>query len=183
LRLYTIGHSTHPPDVFAGLLARHGVGALADVRRYPGSRKYPHFGRDHLAEALPRSGVEYHWFESLGGRRKGSGGASRNLGLRNESFRHYADFMATPEFRGAIERLLDLAGRRPTALMCSEGLYWRCHRRLVADALLARGVEVQHIMPDVALRPHALTEGAAIDVDGSVSYPPPAAGPAPTLFD
>ena len=146
--LYTIGHSTHSLDEFLGLLARHGIEALADIRRYPGSRKYPHFNRDNLASALPRAGVEYHWFEGLGGRRKGSGGSPRNLGLRNESFRAYADYMATPEFHEAVGRLLGLAGRKRTAYMCSEGLFWRCHRRLVSDYLLVKGIEVHHIMPD-----------------------------------
>jgi uncharacterized protein (DUF488 family) len=169
---YTIGHSTHSLDKFQGLLSRHGIEALADIRRYPGSRKFPHFHRDSLASALPRAGIEYHWFESLGGRRKGSGGSTRNFGLRNESFRAYADFMATPEFHEAVERLLGRAGRKRTAYMCSEGLFWRCHRRLVSDYLLARGIVVQHIMPDGELRPHTLTEGARVE-GGQLSYPPP----------
>ena len=180
--LFTIGHSTHPLDEFLGLLARHGVEALADVRRFPGSRKHPHFNREHLASALPGAGVEYRWFEALGGRRKGSGGPSKNFGLRNESFRNYADFMATPEFHEAAEELLSLARTKRTAYMCSEGLYWRCHRRLVSDYLLVRGIEVRHIMPDGKLRPHVLTEGAVID-DGDLSYPPPPAGQTPTLFE
>lgn len=179
--LFTIGHSTHPLDGFLGLLARHGIEALADIRRFPGSKKYPHFNRDHLATALPQAGVEYRWFEPLGGRRKGSGESSRNLGLRNESFRNYADYMATPEFHEAIGSLLELAGRRRTAFMCSEGLYWRCHRRLVSVYLLAQGITVRHILPDGELRPHALTEGARIE-GGEVSYPPQPHQP-PTLFD
>ena len=170
--LDTIGHSTHSIDEFLGLLDRHGIEALADIRRYPGSRKHPHFNRDNLATALPRAGVEYHWFEALGGRRKGSGGSTRNLGLRNESFRAYADYMATPEFHKAVERLLGLAGRKRTVYMCSEGLFWRCHRRLVSDDLLARGIVVQHILPDGQLRPHTLTEGARVE-GGELSYPPP----------
>jgi uncharacterized protein (DUF488 family) len=171
--LFTIGHSTHPLDVFLGLLARHGVEALADIRRFPGSRKYPHFHRDSLASALPKAGVEYRWFESLGGRRKKAGGMAKNLGMRNESFRNYADYMATPEFQEAAEQLLELAGHKRTAFMCSEGLFWRCHRRLVSDYLLAQGFTVQHIMPSGELRPHTLTEGARV-VGGEVSYPPPA---------
>lgn len=171
-QLYTIGHSTHALDEFLGLLARHGIEALVDIRRYPGSRKHPHFNRDNLAAALPRAGVEYHWFEALGGRRKGSGGSTRNLGLRNENFRAYADYMATPEFHQAVGQLLELAGRKQTAYMCSEGLFWRCHRRLVSDDLLARGIVVQHILPDGELRPHSLTEGARIN-GGELSYPPP----------
>ena len=180
--LYTIGHSTHPLDEFLMLLDRHGVEALADVRRFPGSRKHPHFNRDHLASALPEAGVEYRWFDALGGRRKGSGGPSKNLGLRNESFRNYADYMSTPEFHEAAGELLSLARRKRTAYMCSEGLYWRCHRRLVSDYLLARGIEVRHIMPDGELRPHVLTEGAVID-DGDLSYPPPQAGQTLTLIE
>lgn len=173
--LYTIGHSTHSLDAFLTLLDRHGIESLADIRRYPGSRKYPHFNRDSLAATLPGSGIAYHWLEELGGRRKGTGGSTRNLGLRNDSFRAYADYMATPEFREAVERLLGLAGRKRTAFMCSEGLYWRCHRRLVADHLLARGIVVQHILPGGDLRPHTLTPGARIEL-GDLSYPPPPEG-------
>ena len=168
--LYTIGHSTHSLDGFLGLLTRHGIESLADIRRYPGSRKYPHFNRDSLATALPRADVEYHWFEALGGRRKQSSDSPRNLGLRNESFRAYADYMATPEFHEAVGRLLGLAGRKRMAYMCSEGLFWRCHRRLVSDYLLARGIVIQHILPDGALRPHTLTEGARVE-GGELSYP------------
>ena len=181
-QLFTIGHSTHPLDRFLKVLARHGIEALADIRRFPGSRKYPHFNRDHLASALPRAGVEYRWFEALGGRRKQRGGSSRNLGLRNESFRNYADYMATPEFHEAVGHLLGLARRKRTAFMCSEGLFWRCHRRLVSDFLLARGITVQHVMPDGDLRPHTLTEGARID-DGGLSYPAPQMDQAPNLFE
>jgi uncharacterized protein (DUF488 family) len=179
--LLAIGHSTHPLDEFQKLLNRHGIEALADVRRFPGSRKYPHFHRDSLASSLPEAGVEYRWFEALGGRRKGTGDSQRNLGLRNESFRNYADYMATPEFHEAIGGLLGLAQAKRTAFMCSEGLYWRCHRRLVSDDLLAQGITVQHIMPDGELRPHALTEGAVIE-GGGVSYPPQE-GRTPTLFE
>src|SRR4051794_6961787 len=117
--LFTIGHSTHSLDEFLGLLARHGIGALADIRRFPGSRKYPHFNRDHLATVVPQAGVDYRWREALGGRRKGASGSPRNLGLRNESFRHYADYMATPEFHKAVGELLELARAKRTAFMCS----------------------------------------------------------------
>jgi uncharacterized protein (DUF488 family) len=171
LPLFTIGHSTHPFDEFLKLLALHGIKALVDVRRFPGSRKHPHFSRDHLASALPQAGIEYHWSEALGGRRKSPDIPSGNLGLRNQSFRNYADYMATPAFDQAVSQLLDLARAKPTAFMCSEGLYWRCHRRLVSDYLLARGIDVQHIMPSGALRPHKLTEAARID-DGLLTYPP-----------
>jgi uncharacterized protein (DUF488 family) len=181
LELFTIGHSTHSFEEFLKLLARHGIEALADIRRFPGSRKYPHFNRDYLAVELPKAGVAYHWVEALGGRRKKADGSSRNLGLRNESFRNFADYMATPEFHEALEQLLELARRKRTAFMCSEGLFWRCHRRLVSDYLLARGLAVQHIMPSGEVRPHSLTEGAKID-GGELSYPLPA-DQTPSLFE
>src|SRR5947209_18811727 len=118
--LFTIGHSTHPLDGFLKLLARHGIEALADIRRFPGSRRCPHFNRECLASALPRSGMEYRWFEALGGRRQKSGDSPKNLGLRNESFRNYADYMATHEFHEAVGQLLERARQERTALMCSE---------------------------------------------------------------
>lgn len=180
--LYTIGHSTHPLDEFLKLLARHGIEALADIRRFPGSRKYPHFNRDQFASALARAGVEYRWYEALGGRRKKAGGSSKNLGLRNESFRNYADYMTTPAFQEAVQQLLALARQRRTAYMCSESVFWRCHRRLVSDYLLAQGVTVRHIMPTGELRPHALTEGARVE-SGAVSYPLPSADQGESLFE
>jgi uncharacterized protein (DUF488 family) len=180
--LFTIGHSTRPLDGFLKLLTLHGVRAIADIRRFPGSRKYPHFNRDSLASALPEVGIEYHWFEDLGGRRKNAGGPSDNLGLRNESFRNYADYMTTPEFQEAMKRLLDLSRNWRTAFMCSEGVFWRCHRRLVSDYLLMQGTTVQHIMPTGALRPHTLTEEARIS-GGELSYPPRGIDQTPNLFE
>ena len=166
----TIGHSNHPLDRFLALLARHGVEALVDIRRFPGSRKHPHFNRDSLAAALPKSGVEYHWLEALGGRRHKQRDESPNMGLGNEGFRNYADYMLTDEFRGGVEKLLEVARRKRTAIMCAEGLFWQCHRRLVSDFLVAKGVAVQHIMPSGELRPHKLTTGAVID-SRRVTYP------------
>ncbi len=179
--VYTVGHSTHALNEFLQLLARHGIEALADVRRFPGSRKHPHFNRERLARALAETGVEYHWLEGLGGRRAKAGGPPRNLGLRNASFRNYADYMATPEFHEAVGRLLELGRRKRTALMCAEGLFWRCHRRLVSDFLVGRGLIVRHIMPTGELRPHPLTEGARVE-GGELSYPAPGEGQARTLF-
>lgn len=182
-RLFTIGHSTHSLAEFVGLLTRHGVRALADIRRFPGSRKYPHFHRESLAETLPRSGIEYFWLEALGGRRPAShAGESPNLGLRNESFRNYADYMATEAFCLGVNELLALAESRPTAYMCSESVFWRCHRRLVSDYLLTHGHQVEHIMPTGELRPHTLTPGAKV-VAGTVIYPPPEADQGQRLFD
>ena len=166
----TIGHSNHPLDRFLALLAGHGVEALVDIRRFPGSRKHPHFNRDSLAAALPKSGVEYHWLEALGGRRHKQRDESPNMGLGNEGFRNSADYMLTGEFREGMEKLLGVARRKRTAILCAEGLYWRCHRRLVSDFLAARGVAVQHILPSGELRPHTLTSGAVVE-GGQVTYP------------
>jgi uncharacterized protein (DUF488 family) len=170
LNLFTIGHSNHPLDDFLGLLARHEIRALVDIRRFPGSRKHPHFHRDNLAAALPPSGVEYRWLEALGGRRHKQRDESPNLGLENQGFRNYADYMLTDEFQEGVEKLLEVARRKRTAIMCAEGLFWQCHRRLVSDFLAANGVSVQHIMPTGELRPHKLTDGAVID-SRQVTYP------------
>lgn len=170
-RLLTIGHSTLSAKEFLNLLEKNGVRCLADIRRFPGSRKFPHFNRDQLERSLPHSGIEYRWLERLGGRRgKQKRTDSPNMGLRNESFRNYADYMATPEFKAGISELLDLARTKPTAYMCSEAVYWRCHRRLVSDYLVANGFEVLHLMSTGRPRPHELTPGAVIK-DGQVTYP------------
>jgi uncharacterized protein (DUF488 family) len=171
-QLFTIGHSTHPLDRFLALLAQHGIEVLADIRRFPGSRKFPHFNQDNLASTLPEAGIQYRWFEALGGRRKKTNGSSNNLGLRNESFRNYADYMLTEGFREGVRELLAVAAGKPTALMCSESVFWRCHRRLVADYLLVNGIAVQHIMPSGELRPHTLTKGARVEA-GALTYPQP----------
>jgi uncharacterized protein (DUF488 family) len=166
----TIGHSNQSLDRFLALLAQHEVEGLVDIRRFPGSRKHPHFHRDNLASALKKAGVEYHWLEDLGGRRHKQRDESPNLGLVNEGFRNYADYMLTDEFREGMEKLLELARKKRTAIMCAEGLFWQCHRRLVSDFLVANGVTVQHIMPTGELRTHKLTSGAVI-ADGQVTYP------------
>jgi uncharacterized protein (DUF488 family) len=170
LAVLTIGHSNHSLERFSALLAQHGVEALVDIRRFPGSRKHPQFNRDSLAAALPKSGVEYHWLEDLGGRRHKQQHESPNLGLENKGFRNYADYMLTDEFREGVKNLLGLARQRWTAIMCAEGLFWQCHRRLVSDFLAANGVTVQHIMPSGELRPHKLTDGAVVE-GGRVTYP------------
>jgi uncharacterized protein (DUF488 family) len=166
----TIGHSNHPLDRFLALLAQHEVEALVDIRRFPGSRKHPHFHRDNLAAALPKSGLDYLWLEALGGRRHTQRDESPNLGLENRGFRNYADYMLTDEFREGVEKLLEIARQKWTAIMCAEGLFWQCHRQLVSDFLAANGVTVQHIMPSGNLQPHKLTSGAVIE-GGQVTYP------------
>jgi uncharacterized protein (DUF488 family) len=154
----------------------------ADIRRFPGSKRHPQFNRINLAAALALAGIEYHWLESLGGRRSKVADDSINLGLRNESFRNYADYMQTKDFQSAVHELLTIATRKPTTIMCSESVFWRCHRRLVADYLLAHGVAVEHIMPTGKAQPHALTAGAKVH-DGEVTYPLSDADPSPLLFD
>lgn len=170
-QLFTIGHSTHSTNDFISLLSDHHIEALADIRRFPGSRRYPHFNRENLAASLLEAGIEYHWLEALGGRRGKQGkGTSPNMGLRNESFRNYADYMFTPDFRTGIEQLLDIAERKRTAFMCSEGLFWRCHRRLVSDYLFTKGFAVEHILPSGDQRPHTLMPGAQFE-SGILTYP------------
>ena len=154
--VWTIGHSTRTADKFEQVLAAHGIRAVADVRRFPGSRRYPHFGRDALAVSLPRCGVEYAWMPALGGRRRPRPD-SRNLAWRNLAFRGYADYMETAEFAAALDELLALARRLPTAVMCAELLWWRCHRRLVADALVHQGMTVIHIRDETHRDVHSAT--------------------------
>ena len=168
----TIGHSNHALERFLALLAQHGVEALVDIRRFPGSRKHPHFHRDNLAGALPKSGVEYHWLEALGGRRHKQREDSPNLGLENKGFRNYADYMLSDEFREGVEKLLEVARPKRTAIMCAEGRFWQCHRRLVSDFLLAGGHAVEHIMPNGQHKLHVLTPGAVV-AEGRVTYPAP----------
>jgi uncharacterized protein (DUF488 family) len=172
LQLFTVGHSTHPLPELLALLNQHHIGAIADIRRFPASRKFPQFNQGALASALEGAGVEYHWLESLGGRRGKTRERSsvENLGLENAGFRNYADYMATGDFERGVDTLLDIARRKRTAMLCAEAVYWRCHRRLVSDYLTANGIAVQHIMPNGDLRPHELTRGAAIQ-NGHVTYP------------
>lgn len=142
MRIYTVGHSTRALDELIGLLSEHGIERLADIRRYPGSRRYPHFSRDSLAQTLLLHGIAYEHVPELGGRRKPAKD-SPNTGWRNEQFRGYADYMATPEFRAALDALLE--SKAVTAILCAEAVPWRCHRNLVSDELVRRGHEVVHI--------------------------------------
>lgn len=166
--MLTIGHSTHEPEAFAELLSAHAVDLLVDVRRHPGSRRVPWTNPGVIERALP---VEYLHLPELGGRRKPAADSHNRL-WRNASFRGYADHMASTEFASGLERLLALgaAELRP-AVMCAEALWWRCHRRLIADALVARGVDVLHIDARDGLQAHTLTEGAVV-AGGRVTYPP-----------
>lgn len=167
--LLTVGHGTLDGEAFADLLANAGVERLVDVRRHPGSRRHPQFGHDALASTLAERGIGYRWDEDLGGRRKTSGD-SPHVALRDRSFRGYADHMGTATFRGAIERLLADADAATTTVMCAESVWWRCHRRLIADHLvLGRGIAVEHLLHDGRRQPHAPTEGARSN-DSEVVY-------------
>ena len=171
--IYTIGHSTRTADEFVALLREHGVQLLVDVRRFPGSRRHPQFGRDALAATLADAGIAYGHEEALGGRRAGdpAAGPSPNTAWRHAAFRAYADYMATPPFRAALERLIADGAARPTVIMCAEAVPWRCHRRLITDALLARGVPVTDIMGPGQARAAALSEHAVVRADGALIYP------------
>jgi uncharacterized protein (DUF488 family) len=169
-RIFTIGHSTRTFEEFIAIVNAHGVKAVADVRLIPKSRRYPHFNDESLARELPKVGIEYHPFKSLGGRRRPDKHSSLNLAWRNDSFRGYADFLQTPAFAEALEELMTLARRIPTTTMCAEAVPWRCHRSLISDALLARGWEVLDIMSETKAPPHKLPKFA--EVDGTtVTYP------------
>ncbi|OHB64692.1 MAG: hypothetical protein A2Y77_03680 [Planctomycetes bacterium RBG_13_62_9] len=170
LKIWTIGHSTRTLEEFMELLRAYRIEAVADVRRFPGSRRYPHFNREALSASLPAAGVEYVPMPELGGRRKARAD-SHNTAWRNEAFRGYADYMETPEFAAAIEPLLALAQRKRTAILCSEAVWWRCHRSMISDYLKAAGVIVEHILGPNAGEIHPYTSAARI-VDGKLSYAP-----------
>jgi len=159
--VYTVGHSTLSLDEFLARLRAHGVAGIADVRRFPASRRHPQYGRDRLAPELERHGIRYDWLEALGGRRAPRPD-SPHAGWRVAGFRGYADYMDGNQFASALAALLDLGGARATAIMCAEAVPWRCHRQLVADALVARGVEVRHILGREAAEPHRLTAFARV---------------------
>jgi len=175
----TIGHSTRTLEELLALLAEHGVRLLVDVRRFPASRRHPHFSGPALAAALGAKGVGYRHQADLGGRRAARPD-SVNLGWRNEGFRGYADHMATDAFGAALARLAAEPG--PVAIMCAEAVPWRCHRQLIADALLARGVPVTHLLGPGRAQEHRLTKGARLEPDGRVVYPG-RAGPQARLFE
>jgi uncharacterized protein (DUF488 family) len=169
VRIWTIGHSTRTIDTFISLLEAHGVRLLADVRSLPGSKRYPQFNKETLADSLGKARIRYEHFRELGGRRKAKP-ESKNTAWRNASFRGYADYMETEEFRNGIERLLDVAAEfGPAAIMCAEAVWWRCHRALISDYLKARGIEVIHILDANKLGTHPYTSAAHI-VDGTLSY-------------
>jgi uncharacterized protein (DUF488 family) len=167
--VFTVGHSTLPIERFLAVLAAYGIERLADVRTVPRSRRNPQFNADALRASLGAAGIDYVPLTELGGLRKPRPD-SQNDGWRNESFRGYADYMQTAEFAAGVERLVELASERRTAIMCAEALPWQCHRSLVADALLVRDSAVVEILSATSWRAHALTEFAQV-AGTTVTYP------------
>jgi uncharacterized protein (DUF488 family) len=173
LTVYTIGHSNHTFDIFLSLLQQHSIKMIADIRSFPGSKKFPHFNRDYLRENLPDHGIQYLWIPKLGGRRTSPAGfVSPNTGLVNPGFRGYADYMGMPQFREGVSELLAAARDSRLAYMCAEALYWQCHRRLLSDYLSLLGIEVFHIMGQKNPVLHSLSPEAIMTPEGIVIYPP-----------
>ncbi|WP_033376341.1 DUF488 family protein [Actinopolyspora halophila] len=170
MRLITVGHGTATREEFARLLDEAGVSSVVDVRSAPGSRRAPDFNHSELRNWLPEAGVDYRWEKRLGGFRKLPEN-SPDVVWENSSFRAYAAHMRTEQFRTAIEELLEEAARVGTAVMCAESVWWRCHRRLIADhVMLARGVEAAHLMSDGSLREHSPMGAARLRADGLLVY-------------
>ena len=168
--VWTIGHSTRPIEEFLALLRDAEITSVADVRRYPGSRRHPQFNREALTRSLSDNGIDYLSLPELGGRREPRENSTNNA-LRNAGFRGYADYMQSPEFADNVQRVAELATTERCALMCAEAVPWRCHRSLIGDALLVRGVRVEDIIGPGKRKPHTLTTFA--HVDGlQITYPP-----------
>jgi len=166
--LWTIGHSTHTIDELLDILGAHGIARIADVRRFPGSRAHPQFNPDALGASLAERAIAYTQMPELGGRRKPRPDSPHSA-WRNESFRGYADYMDTPEFAAAAEELAALARADRVAAMCAEGVWWRCHRSMIADALCVRGIEVMHILDAKHSVMHPMTSPARVAA-GVLSY-------------
>jgi uncharacterized protein (DUF488 family) len=167
--LYTIGHSTRTLDELVSALKAHDIQTLVDIRAFPMSRRLPHFNRESLEHSLPEQGIRYIWTKELGGYRKATRKDSPHTALRNASFRNYADYTLTPEFERAASELLQIAGASRTAYMCAERVYFRCHRMIVSDWLVAHGHEVLHIDAEGPVRPHQLLAEARV-IDGQLIY-------------
>ena len=167
--LYTIGHSTRTLDELVEALRAHSIATLVDIRSFPMSRRLPHFNRESLEKTLPGAGIRYLWMKELGGRRNKIREDSPNVALRNPSFRNYADYMLTTEFRQGAAQLIQLAERSRTAYMCAERVYFHCHRMLVSDWLTAHGHEVLHIDGTGPVKAHTLLPEARL-VDGELIY-------------
>ena len=174
--IFTVGHSSRSFEEFSALLDEHGIERIVDVRRLPGSNRHPQFNQDALATALADGGIRYTWAEELTGRRNVSASVpfATNAWWQNRSFHNYADHAySSPEFGTAFAHLAGLGGIERVAVMCSEAVWWRCHRRIIADYLIACGETVFHIMSADRLEPAHLTPGAAVQPDGRILYPAP----------
>jgi uncharacterized protein (DUF488 family) len=169
--IWTIGHSTRSIEEFIDLLHENQIEMLVDVRQFPGSRRVPQFNKPELAKALQASGIGYEHLVELGGRRPARAD-SHNLVWRNPSFRGYADYMETPAFADGVQRLLKIAQNQRTAIMCSETVWWRCHRSMISDYLKSLGMRVIHILGPKKTEEHPYTSAAKI-VDGKLSYQDP----------
>lgn len=167
--LFTIGHSTRLLAELVSALKAHGIETLVDIRAFPMSRRLPHFNRDSLGHSMPEQGIRYVWMQALGGYRKATRQDSPHTALRNANFRNYADYTLTPEFDRAMVELLEIANTSRTAYMCAERVYFRCHRMIVSDWLVAHGHEVLHIDAKGPARPHKLFAEARL-IDGQVIY-------------
>lgn len=168
--VWTIGHSTRPIEEFVGLLQTHGIQVLSDVRTIPFSRRNPQFNQEAFAESLRTAGLQYRHMPGLGGRKK-SRPDSINVGWKNQSFRGYADYMQTREFRDALKELMAIGQSLPTVIMCAEAVPWRCHRTLISDALVSNGWTVRHIISTSSVNAHTLTPFAKSDDAGHLTYP------------
>ncbi len=171
-QVFSVGHSTRPADEFIAILLKAGVTRVVDVRAIPRSARHPQFNGDQLARSLGDVGIDYHHLPGLGGRRRRqpARGVSRHTLWRVEAFRNYADYAETPAFAAALAELQRLARERPTAYMCAEAVWWRCHRRLITDYLLARGWDVIHLLALGHQEPASLTPGAIVEQGGTIEY-------------
>ena len=167
-QIWTIGHSTRTFEEFVAMLQSFDIELVADIRSYPGSRRYPHFNKEILSPTLPENGMEYLHIPGLGGRRK-TRSDSKNTGWRHDAFRGYADYMETNEFETAVKDLEHLGSDKRVAFMCSEAVWWRCHRSMVSDWLKMNGWTVWHIMGSGKQQEHPYTAPARI-VDGLLDY-------------
>ena len=166
--IWTVGHSTRSFEEFVALLKSFNIQAIADIRQYPGSRRYPHFNKEALEHSLPAEGIKYIHLKQLGGRKKASEN-SVNTGWKNDFFRGYADYMETSEFHDGVTELEQIGSEYATAYMCSEAVWWRCHRSLVSDYLKVKGWKVMHIMNIAKSDEHPYTKPARIE-DGKLNY-------------
>jgi len=174
MTVYTIGHSTRSTDELVNLLEQTCVDMLVDIRSFPRSRTNPQFNADRLPESLAERGIGYRHLAALGGRRGGRQieGPSPNAFWQQEAFRNYADYALTPEFHAGLDELLDLARAHTVAIMCAEAVWWRCHRRIVTDYLLARGIKIRHIIDREHVAPADMTPEAQVQPDRTIHYPP-----------